>query len=168
MAADKVLSQGTEIGLGHILNTSEWFDLASYVISLVRQSLRLDSGGLRSMVESVTLVPLADLLLPEVVGIEQMRISERQAMLGTVMRFIEKNEEKVQSACSTYSLSHQSLSGVRKTLPTVVLKLSASLRDSPRKRHLKVTSQARSSPRPRYLVKRMMARLERKARLLSK
>ena len=168
IAADKVLSQDTGIGFGHVLNAPEWFDLASYAISLVRQSLRLDSGGLRSMVESVTSVPLAELLLPEVGGIEQIRTFERQAVLGAVVRFMETSAEDFQSACSSYGLSRQTICGGRKALPPVVLELSTLLKDSPRENRRKVARRKTTGPRPKYLVELMMARLERKARLLSK
>lgn len=168
LTADEVLVEQVGIGLAHPLAASEWFDLAAYIASLLRQALRFESGSLRAMVESIISTPLPDLLFPDSGGIEQMRIFERQALLGVVAHVMAVTAEALQADCVSYGLTHQGLCRARRTLPAVVSKLSLALKNSPQEKRRTPRNPKETGPRPRHVVKRMMARLERRARMVTR
>lgn len=163
-AADRVFSEQVGVGLGYPLVAPNWFDLAAYIASLVRQSLHSERSSLRRMVESIASIPLPELLLPNSGNIEQMRTFERQALLGVVARVMSSNAEKFKSACASSGLTRQGLCRARRNLPTVVLDLSQVLNDCPREKRRISGNPKAAGPRPRHVVKRMMLRLERRAR----
>lgn len=168
LTADKVLVEQVGIGIGHSLTSSEWFDLAAYIASLLRQALRFESGSLRAMVESIISTPLPDVLLPDSGGIEQMRTFERQVLFGVAAQVVAVNAETFQVACVSQGLTRQGLSRTRRVLPPVVLELSLALKDCPREKRRSSSTSRAMEPRPQHVVKRMMARLERRARMVTR
>lgn len=167
ITADKVITERTGVALGQSLLVSEWFDLATYITSLVRQASRFGSGTLKGVIESITSSPLPE-VLPESVGIEHICTTERQGLLGLLGRVLETDAEKFKASCVAYGLTRQGLCRVRRALPLIVLELSQALKDSPRGTRQISSCPKSIGPRPRHVVKCMMARLERRARRLSR
>lgn len=164
LTADKVLAEQVGVGLGHSLTAPEWFSLSAYLTALLRQALRIESGNLRAMIESVASVTLPDILLVDSNNIEQLRTFERRLVFEVVAKILAVDTEAFLAACVSQELSRQSLFRSHRSLPRVVSGLSLVLNDCPREKRSRSRTSKRMGPQPRYVVKRMMARLVRRAR----
>jgi len=160
--ADHALKVGEGAGLGHVLDTKSWFELADFFISMVRRANRSEEH--RSL---VALIHEVAGTLPHGIpvisgsGIELLRTHDRQILLGLVWKFMNINEADFLQALLSSGLSRQGLCPKTESAPALIEGLAIHLRDNP-VQHGERRLPAKGAPRPRHQVIRMMRVLERK------
>lgn len=164
-AADWTLHEDRGAFLEAPVSATEWFELADFFVSLIRRSSRSGSDALVSLTTQIGAPPPEGLPALAGAGIEQLRVHERQKILGATWCFLAAGRSLFEDALKESGITHQGFCGGGGQPPALIAELAAVLPDKP------VTRTRQSKPRlagPRlhHEVKRMMAKLERKLEMM--
>lgn len=159
--ADRVVLQDQGSFQEKTVDVSEWFELASFFVSLIRRATRSGTKTLSDFLHQLS-VELPD-GLPVIAGsgIELLRTHERQKLLGSLYLLMMADQAQFELALKESSIVSQTFCRKGETLPKLLLEITSSLLDKPRS-HAHKSVRKLTGPRPRHEVMRMMARLQRK------
>ena len=159
---DQAVRSGHAPGLGQILESNVWFELADFFVSMARRANRHHEA--RNLIELISAVGGTlpkDIPLISGAGIEQLRTQERQRIFHLVWTLMVMTEDDLLQALLGLNMSRQGLSPKNEHAPTLIEGLAMQLRDNPLP-HAERNPPVPGTPRPRHQVMRMMRSLERK------
>ena len=158
--ADQVVLTGTGQCFGADVDTAEWFAIADFFASLIRQAIRAPTKGLT---EALTAAGVDwPLQLPAAPGsrIELLDRRNRETLLRSVQRIMTLDRDGLYDALETADISWQGLFGERTAVPRTLAAIVPALPDRAKPHRRQPSRKRRSGPRPRHEVLKMMNRLE--------
>ena len=158
--ADQVVLTGTGQCFGADVDTAEWFAIADFFASLIRQAIRAPTKGLT---EALTAAGVDwPLQLPAAPGsrIELLDRRNRETLLRSLQRIMTLDRDGLYDALETADISRQGLFGERTAVPRTLAAIVPALPDRAKPHRRQPSRKRRSGPRPRHEVQKMMNRLE--------
>lgn len=159
--ADRAVLDGHGVFQGQIAGVSEWFELASFFVSLIRRATRSGTETLNVFLHQLGVKLPEDLPVIAGAGIELLQTHDRQKLLEGLYLLMMADQERFEIALKESGVVLQTFCEKGETLPKLLLEITSSLLDKPRSRTSKPVRKL-TGPRPRHEVMRMMARLRRK------
>lgn len=165
-AADCALHDDRGMCLDAPVSATEWFELADFFVSLIRRASRSGTDALVSLATQIGASLHEGLPAISGTGIEQLRVHERQNILGATWRFLVADKSVVERALKKSGITHQGFcGGGGGQSPALIAELAAVLPYKPITRTRQPKPRL-AGPRLRHEVKRMMAKLERKLEMM--
>ena len=141
--------------------TREWFAVADFLCSLVRQTVRSPTKGLMQVLAAAGIEGSLRLQTGPGARIELLAVQDRQTLLGPVWRMMRLHRNALREALSVAEVSRQGLLGGRRNLPEALSAAVPTLPEPTRRSRRRPPRKRPSGPRPRHEVRAMMKRLER-------
>lgn len=165
--ADHVVVVGQGVFQGHAIDVRQWFELASFFVSLIRRASRSENEILTEFLYQLGVKLPEGLPVIAGAGIEMLRTHDRQKLLESLNPLMRASQEQFELALKESGISLQTLCEKGETHPELLTEITSSLPDKSRIRTGK-SAHKLTGPRPRHEVMRMMARLQRKLEMVKR
>ncbi len=159
-AADHVARTGSGRCFGAAVDAAEWFAIADFFSSVIRQATRNPTKALTQMLTAAGVEWPLRLRAAPGSRIELLGARNREALLGSVQHVMKLDRDGLSNALETTGISRQGLFGERRSVPRTLAAVVPTLPDRAKSHRRQPPRKHRGGPRPRHQVLKMMHRLE--------
>ena len=160
-AGDRVIKAGEGRCFDENVDAAQWFAVADFLCSLVRQTVRSPTKGLSRVLAAAGIEgPLRCQAAPGA-RIELLGVKDRQALLQAVWCLMRLHRDALREVLAASGVSREGLLGGRRKLPEALVPAVPTLPELARSGRRRRRLNRPRVPRPRHEVRAMMKRLER-------
>lgn len=160
-AGDGVIKAGGGGCFDQRVDAAEWFAVADFLCSLVRQTVRSPTKGLSQVLAAAGIEGPLRLQAAPGARIELLGVEDRQALLEAVWCMMRLHPNALREALTASGVSRKGLLGGRRNLPEALGPAVPTLPELTRPGRRQPPRNRPRGPRPRHEVRAMMKRLER-------
>ena len=160
-AGDGVIKAGGGGCFDQRVDAAEWFAVADFLCSLVRQTVRSPTKGLSQVLAAAGIEGPLRLHAAPGARIELLGVEDRQALLEAVWCMMRLHPNALREALTASGVSRKGLLGGRRNLPEALGPAVPTLPELTRPGRRQPPRNRPRGPRPQHEVRAMMKRLER-------